>query len=98
MGSPKAPLTIVEFSDFECSYCRRFHDQVLNQLKQHYVSTGLVRFVHKDLMPHSLIVPADQMPFTGLTLCRSIRHDHPKSIGASRIDGFGFHQQPVRVA
>lgn len=49
MGSPKAPLTIVEFSDFECSYCRRFHDQVLNQLKQHYVSTGLVRFVHKDL-------------------------------------------------
>lgn len=50
------------------------------------------------MMPHSLIVAADQMPFTGLTLCRSIRHDHPKSIGASRIDGFGFHQQPVRVA
>ena len=49
MGSPTAPLTIVEFSDFECPYCRRFHDQVLTQLKQQYVSTGLVRFVHKDL-------------------------------------------------
>ena len=49
MGSPKAPLTIVQFSDFECSYCRRFHSQVLSQLKQQYVSTGLVRFVHKDL-------------------------------------------------
>ena len=49
MGSPEAPLTIVEFSDFECSYCRRFHSQVLSQLKQQYVSTGLVRFVHKDL-------------------------------------------------
>ena len=49
MGSPNAPLTIVEFSDFECSYCRRFHNQVLSQLKEQYVSTGLVRFVHKDL-------------------------------------------------
>ena len=49
MGSPEAPLTIVEFSDFECSYCRRFHSQVLSQLKQQYVSTGLVRFIHKDL-------------------------------------------------
>ena len=31
MGSPKVPLTIVEFSDFECPYCRRFHSQVLSQ-------------------------------------------------------------------
>ena len=49
LGSPKAPITIVEFSDFECTYCRRFHDQVLSQLKEQYVSTGLLRFVHKDL-------------------------------------------------
>ena len=49
MGSGKAPLTIVEFSDFECPYCRSFHDRVLIPLKQQYVKTGLVRFIHKDL-------------------------------------------------
>ena len=49
MGSPSAPITIVEFSDFECTYCKLFHDQVLPELKQQYVDSGLVRFVHKDL-------------------------------------------------
>ena len=58
LGDPNAPLTIVEFSDFECSYCRRFHKQVMPQLKRAYIDTGLVRFVHKDLPlpfhPHAL--------------------------------------------
>ena len=49
LGDASAPLTIVEFSDFECSYCRRFHEQVFPQLKRQYIDTGLVRFVHKDL-------------------------------------------------
>ena len=58
LGDASAPLTIVEFSDFECSYCRRFHEQVMPQLKSEYIDTGLVRFVHKDLPlpfhPHAL--------------------------------------------
>ena len=60
LGDPNAPLTIVEFSDFECSYCRRFHKQVMPQLKRDYIDTGLVRFVHKDLpMPfHPYALPA----------------------------------------
>jgi protein-disulfide isomerase len=49
LGSAKAPITIVEFSDFECPYCQRFHQDVLPKLKQHYIDRGLVRFVHKDL-------------------------------------------------
>ena len=58
LGNPSAPLTIVEFSDFECSYCRHFHKQVMPLLKRDYIDTGLVRFVHKDLPlpfhPHAL--------------------------------------------
>ena len=49
LGSSRAPLTIVEFSDFECPYCRLFHEQVLPSLKRDYIDTGLVRFIHKDL-------------------------------------------------
>jgi protein-disulfide isomerase len=49
LGSATAPVTIVEFSDFECPYCKRFHDEVFPQLKKNYIDKGLVRFVHKDL-------------------------------------------------
>jgi len=48
-GDPNAPITIVEFSDFQCPYCKRFHDDVLPSLKKEYIEKGLVRFVHKDL-------------------------------------------------
>lgn len=49
LGSARAPLTIVEFSDFQCPYCKRFHDLVMPSLKKDYIDKGLVRFVHKDL-------------------------------------------------
>ena len=49
LGDPNAPITIVEFSDFQCPYCKRFHDEVLPSLKKEYIDKGLVRFVHKDL-------------------------------------------------
>ena len=60
LGTNKTILTIVEFSDFECPYCRLFHEQVLPTLKREYIDTGLVRFIHKDLpLPfHSQARPA----------------------------------------
>lgn len=48
LGSANAPITIVEFSDFECTYCKRFHSQVIRPLQKDYIDQGLVRFVHKD--------------------------------------------------
>ena len=59
LGRSSAPITIVEFSDFECSYCRR-HEQVFPNIKKQYIGTGLVRFVHKDLPPpfHPHALPA----------------------------------------
>ncbi len=49
LGKADAPVTIVEFSDFECPYCQRFHDDVLPKIQSEYIDKGLVRFVHKDL-------------------------------------------------
>ena len=60
IGSASAPLTLVEFSDFQCPYCKQFHDVIFPQLKRDYIAKGLVRFVHKDLpLPfHSQAMPA----------------------------------------
>ena len=60
LGNARAPLTIVEFSDFECHYCQQFHQTVMHNLKKQYIETGLVRFIHKDLpLPfHRQALPA----------------------------------------
>ena len=48
LGSPDAPVTIVEFSDFQCPFCRRLYRDTLPQLKEKYVKTGEVKFVYRD--------------------------------------------------
>ena len=48
LGDANAPLTIVEFSDYQCPFCKRFRDQTLDQLKSNYIDTGKVKFVYKD--------------------------------------------------
>lgn len=48
LGDPNAPVTIVEFSDFQCFYCRRFYNNTFESLKTNYIDTGLVYLVHRD--------------------------------------------------
>ena len=48
-GDPKAKVTIVEYSDFQCPFCGRFHTQTYPQLEKEYISTGKVKFVYKHL-------------------------------------------------
>lgn len=49
MGAADAPITIEEFSDFQCPYCRRFHEQTEPLLRQYYIDTGKVRFVYRSM-------------------------------------------------
>ena len=46
-GDPDAPITVTEYSDFQCPYCKRFADQTERQLVDTYVATGKVRFVYR---------------------------------------------------
>ncbi len=48
-GSPDAPVTIVEFSDFQCGYCRKFWQETLPRIEEKYIRTGKVRFVYRHL-------------------------------------------------
>jgi protein-disulfide isomerase len=49
LGSKNAPVTLVEFTDYQCPYCRQFHVSVFNELKKNYIDTGKVRFYSRDL-------------------------------------------------
>ena len=44
-GSPTAPVTVYEMSDFQCPYCRRFALETFRALEREYISPGKVRWV-----------------------------------------------------
>lgn len=48
IGSPDAPVTIMEFSSLSCPHCATFHKTALPDLKKDYVETGKVKFVFND--------------------------------------------------
>ena len=52
-GSPKngfddAVISIVEFGDYQCTFCYKFHQNTLNAIKIQYIDTGKVSFVYRD--------------------------------------------------
>lgn len=59
-GENAAAITFVEFSDFECSFCERFTQNTVKQIKENYVKTGKVKMIFRDfpLDMHKNAVPA----------------------------------------
>jgi protein-disulfide isomerase len=49
IGREDAPVTMVEFTDYQCPFCRKFEGDSFTQLKKEYIDTGKVRFVSRDL-------------------------------------------------
>jgi len=49
IGRTDAPVTLIEFGDYQCPYCKRFHTSAYSELKKNYIDTGKVRFVSRDL-------------------------------------------------
>ena len=60
LGDPDAPVTIIEFSDYQCPFCARHFQETWPQLKAEFVDTGRVWYVFKDFSITSIHPQAPQ--------------------------------------
>jgi protein-disulfide isomerase len=63
-GSPAAPVTVYEMSDFQCPYCKRFSQETFPEIERRYIKPGKVRWVYINfplthLHPHA--APAGEL-------------------------------------
>jgi len=47
LGNKDAKVTVIEFSDFQCPFCKQLFDATLTQLKTDYVDTGKIKFLYR---------------------------------------------------
>jgi protein-disulfide isomerase len=48
MGDPKAKVAIIEFSDYECPFCRRYHRSTFRQIKHKYIDKRRIQYRYRD--------------------------------------------------
>ena len=48
LGNPDAPITILEWGDYQCTFCYKFHQNTLKIIDEDYIKTGKVKMVFKD--------------------------------------------------
>jgi len=65
LGGATATIGLIEFSDYQCTYCRFFHQKQYVQLKKNYIDTGVIQFFYKDLplRMHAHAIPAAIMAY-----------------------------------
>jgi protein-disulfide isomerase len=47
-GSENAPITMIEFSDFQCPFCARYFKQTFPLIEKNYIKTGKIKYVYRD--------------------------------------------------
>ena len=48
MGNPNAPITILEWGDYQCTFCYKFHQNTLDIINEDFIKTGKVKIIFKD--------------------------------------------------
>ena len=92
LGSQDAPVTLVEFTDYQCPFCNKFHGNTYPQLKKDFIDTGKVRFISRDLplSIHKQAFPAaraarcagEQNKFWDM---RNVLSSNPKNLGEAEL-------------
>jgi protein-disulfide isomerase len=68
LGSPTAPITIVEYASLTCPHCAHFTDEVLPEIKKKWIDTGKVKLVLRDF-------PLDDEAVHASMIARCAPHD-----------------------
>ncbi len=76
IGSPDAPITIVEYASVTCPHCATFHARIFPDIKEKYVDTGKVRFVFREFPT----APAN-LAMAGFVMARCIADRTPEREG-----------------
>ena len=48
MGDPNAPITILEWGDYQCTFCYKFHQNTLDVINEEFIETGKIKVIFKD--------------------------------------------------
>jgi protein-disulfide isomerase len=48
LGDPNAPITLIEFGDYQCPYCKKMFDETEKRIRDAYIATGKVKMVYRD--------------------------------------------------
>ena len=47
-GNPEAKVTVVEFSDFQCPFCKKYNDEVVPNIEKNYIITDKIRYIFRN--------------------------------------------------
>jgi len=48
LGNSNAPITILEWGDYQCTFCYKFHQNTLSMIQEDFINSGKVKLVFKD--------------------------------------------------
>jgi protein-disulfide isomerase len=62
LGSSTADITMIEFADYQCQSCAKFHRETIENILRNFVNTGQVRYLFKDFVINNEMPAATAAP------------------------------------
>lgn len=64
LGSPKAPVVVIDYASLTCHHCAQFHNDVLPEIQKNYIDPGLVRVIIRDYPGDQVSLIAHQIAWS----------------------------------